>query len=85
MSTLELQAELAKKIFNIESEDVLKEISYTIRRLTNKTAKLPGIPAEKELNERTDYFLSAYEEFKNGNTNKFTSQEELEKRHQQIL
>jgi len=80
MSTLELQAELAKKIFNIESEDVLKEISRTIKKLTNKTAKLPDIPTEKELNERADHFLSAYEDFKNGNTSKFTSQEELENR-----
>lgn len=82
MSTLELQAEIAKKIFNIESEDVLKEISKTIMRLTDNTASTPAIPTPKEISERADYFLAAYNDFQNGDTSKFVLQEELEKKHQ---
>jgi len=81
MSTLELQAELAKKIFTIENENVLKELSRVIKRLTNRTAKLPGIPTEEQMYARAEEFLAAYEDFRNGDTSKFTSQEELRNRH----
>lgn len=84
MSTLELQAEIAKKIFNIENEEILNEISNIVKKLTAKAVGMPGIPTEKEINERADYFLSAYEEFRKGDKSKFTSQEELEKKHRQL-
>ncbi|GEM_PF-5054542 len=81
MSTLELQAEIAKKIFNIDNEDILKEISNTVKRLTGKVSEIPGIPTEKQMNERADYFLSAYEDFRKGDKSKFSLQEELENKH----
>jgi hypothetical protein len=80
MTTLELQAELAKKIFNIENEEILNKLSGVLKRLTDKPAVMQGSPTEKEINARADRVLSA---FRNGETDRFVSHEDLKKKHVQ--
>lgn len=80
MTTLEIhakQAELAKRILNIDSEEVLNKLSETLNALT---ARMPSVPTDEEVRARANRAVTA---FRNGEMHKFTSHEDLKKRHLQ--
>lgn len=78
MNTLEIEAkraELARSILNIESEEILNEISYTLQKLT---AKMPCMYSDEEIRAGADRFISA---LRSGDKTKFIPQEKLEEKY----
>lgn len=78
MTVLEIEAkkaELARSILNIDSEEVLDEISKVVKKLT---VKMPCMHSLEEIRAGADRVLTAR---RSGDTSKFVSHEQVEKRH----
>ncbi len=75
------KAELARSILNIESDDILDKLSNYYKNLT---AKMPCTYSDEEIRAGADRFLSALENYNNGDASQFTSHEEVKKRIKQI-
>ena len=79
MTVLEFEAkkaELARSILNINSDEVLNEVSATLQKLIDR---MPCMYSDEEIRAGADRFLSA---LRSGDRTRFISQDELEKRHQ---